>query len=603
MLAVALACGCVRESDSVPIAAHEPEGPTPAVAIDVKLEVSAKTRVDVGDELSIELRVRNDSNHTVTLVRPIYGSWELARHPRYELVWTDAQGQAIPDPLGFAPGLECGTIDPVTAHDLVSVEPGATAALANGPGARTNHVVLASARPGRYSLQVRYLAQGIEGATELQILSEPVAVEIVGGDLAMWSCRAEQVAAAADHEWVSVSPVGIIPTEGGFWLLVSNYHHRVINHETKHAGEVWAQRLGNDLRPIGDRQRVRRAEEELGWISVAEHDAGLTLVATPGPVGGRRIEAWSVALDEGKVTTGEAKLVQAGPGNPYVTRVVARGDRVAILHHGSGADEGALMLSFVDRSGASLGPARRLAAMATSFELLPVEGDELAAIWLTRGDFEGGVLQRLDANGEPLGPEVRFALDPSSSIAGAQLDIPVVDPNADPKQPAPTPTLALAWIDSSVNGQIRADTMGIYTGRFSAVDGQPLKEPRSLSFESRTDARFGDVAWHGEHVGVAELQGSTLDFGIGALRSARLSSTAAGTVTVTVIPDGFVTLWTDRRHDDSKACATLQDCVTEVHGARFNPEGGTRAVARRLTALARPKPFVPSAFDWQKHCP
>jgi hypothetical protein len=43
--------------------------------------------------------------------------------------------------------------------------------------------------------------------------------------------------------------------------------------------------------------------------------------------------------------------------------------------------------------------------------------------------------------------------------------------------------------------------------------------------------------------------------------------------------------------------------VPEVYGARFNPDGGTRAVARRLTTLARSKPFVPSPFDWQQHCP
>jgi hypothetical protein len=238
-LLVALASACVRESDSVPITAHEPEGPAPAVAPNVTLELGAAARVDVGDDLAIALRVRNTSNQPITLVRPIYGSWELARHPRYELVWTDERGEAVLDPLGFAPGLECGTLDPVTRDDLVTVGPGATAALPNGSGARANHVVLASARPGRYALRVRYLAQGIEGATDLQALSKPVAVEIVGGDAALWSCRAEQVAAAANHEWVSVSPAGLFATDGGFWLVFSDYRHRVIDHEQKPGGEVW----------------------------------------------------------------------------------------------------------------------------------------------------------------------------------------------------------------------------------------------------------------------------------------------------------------------------------------------------------------------------
>lgn len=602
VLAVVLASGCVREAESVPITAHEPGGPALAVAADVKLELSAAARVAVGEDLSLTLRVRNASDRALTLVRPIYGSWELARDPRYELVWTDEQGQPILDPLGFAPGLECGTLDQVTRGDLVRVEPGATAALPNGPSARTSHVVLASARPGRYSLQVRYLAQGIEGATDLAILSEPVEVEIVGGDAAMWSCRAEQVAAAANHEWVSVSPAGVVATEGGFWLVFSGYRHRVVEHEKKSGGEVWMQRLGADLSTAGDPQLIRRADEELGFISVAEHDGELLLVATPGPVGGRRIEAWSVALDGGAPVAGEPKLVQASPGNPYVTRAVARGDRVAILHEGADADDGGLRLSFVDRSGSPLGRARKLASTVTDFELLAVDNGELAAIWLERGDVEGGVLARFDQVGDPIEPAIRFALDPSYSVIGAHLDIPIVDPNADRKD-VELPTFELAWVDSSAAGDNRADVMGLYAGRFSAVDGQPLKPARALSFESRTDARFGEVAWHGEALGVVELQGAIVDFGIGKLRSARLSSTAGGTVRLFVIPDGFVALWTDRRNDESKACATLNDCVPEIYGARFNPGGGTRAVARRLTTLARPKPFVPSAFDWQTHCP
>jgi hypothetical protein len=124
-------------------------------------------------------------------------------------------------------------MDLITRADLVTVHPATTVALPNGQSARAQHVVLPSARPGRYRLQVRYLAQGIEGAEELQAVSEPVAVEIVGGDAAMWSCRAEQLAAAANHEWVTVSPAGLLETKDGFWLVTSTYRHRVVDHEQR----------------------------------------------------------------------------------------------------------------------------------------------------------------------------------------------------------------------------------------------------------------------------------------------------------------------------------------------------------------------------------
>lgn len=586
-LFLALACACVRESDSVPVAAHEPDGPAPAVASDVALELRAASRVDVGDELAITLRVRNGSDRPVTLVRPIYGSWELARHPRYALEWTDERGEAVADPLGFAPGLECGTLDPITRSDLVTVGPGATAALANGPSARTSHAVLASARPGRYTLRVRYLAQGIDDANDLQLVSEPVAVEIVGGDPAMWACRAEQLAAERDHEWVSVSPAGLLERDDGLWLVFSAYRHRVVDGRQVPGGELWMQRLGEDLSAVGDPQLLRAADEELGWIGVDTLEDRLAAVATPGPVGSRRIEASAIEIRDGRALADAPKLVQAGPGNPYVTRVVGRGDRLAILHDGADADDGALMLSMVDRTGAPLGSARRVATMATDFELLPVGKAELLAIWLERGKHDGGVMQRLAANtGDDVGEPVRFELDPSRSLAGARLDRDVLE---------------LAWSDASTRGDDPSDMMGLYVGRFSTLTGRPLALARALSPESRSEARFGAVAWHGDRLARAYLENGTVQFGLGSTMP--LSLDAGGTVMLELVAGGFVALWTDHRDDDSQACRTLDDCVPEVYGARFRSDGSQHAPPRRLTVRARSKPFVASPFDWQRHCP
>jgi hypothetical protein len=583
MLIVAFVFACTREPSSVPIAAHEPEGPAPTVSVAVTLQVVAKPRVDVGDDLGLEVRVRNGMKRPVTLVRPIYGSWELARHPRYELVWTDEHGEVVPDPLGFAPGLECGTLDEITRGDLVTVLPAETALLPNGPSARAQHVVLPSARPGRYRLQVRYLAQGIRGAEELQAVSEPVEVEIVGGDEPMWSCRAEQLAAAANHEWVTVSPAGLLEDKDGFWLVSSTYHHRVVDSEQQAHGEAWLHRLDGDLNPVGDPKMLIGADEEIGWVSVAEHSDGLLLVTSPGPVGGRRIEAWSVELVDGRPVAGEPKLVQASPGNPYVTRVAVRRDRVAVLHDGADADDDALMLSVLDRSSGSLGPARRVAKKATDFELLLTDKNELVAVWLERSDYEGGAMQHHDIeSGEPLGKPVRFAFDPSHSLVGARFDR-----NA----------LELAW---AVTGGAPSTSMGIYTQRFAGDNGAARRTARALSPESTTEVRFGAVAWQGDRPGWAELLGDTLSFTFGS--TVALSLDAGGTVKVESIADGFVVLWTDHR-DDTKACAQLDDCVDEVYGARFVVDGSVRVPARRLTTFARPEPFVPSQFDWQKYCP
>ncbi len=113
LVALTAAVSCRRDTESLPVATKQPSGLQPNVASNVVLQLRANARVGVGDELALEMHVRNDSGESVTLVRPIYGSWELARSPRYELEWTDQSGAEIPDPLGFAPALRCGTLDPV----------------------------------------------------------------------------------------------------------------------------------------------------------------------------------------------------------------------------------------------------------------------------------------------------------------------------------------------------------------------------------------------------------------------------------------------------------------------------------------------------------
>jgi hypothetical protein len=582
--------GC-RDPDST-VAARAPEGPAPALAAEAVIEAKARPRVGVGEDLGLELWVRNDSDEALTLVRPIYGSWELARHPRYELEWRDERGQLVADPLGFAPGLSCGTLDPVTRGDLVKVEPGARARLANGPAARPGHEVLPSARPGRYQLRVRYLAQGIEGASELQILSEPVEVEITGGDAELWRCRAEQLAAEANHEWVDASPAGVIPADGGgFWLVTSDYRHRVVDRQTRPGGEVQLVALGPDLRPVAQPELVRGGDEEAGWVSVAGNEAGeLLVVATPGPVGSRRVEAQSVVPSAGGAMVSPPQLLQAAPGNPYVTQLVARRDHFALLYTGDDARPNALLLAILDRTGAPLVEPRVLAEEVTDFALLPKGREDLVAVWLERGAVEGGVAAPLDGDdGQPLGGTFSFEHDPAHTIAGVHLDR--------------SNNLELAWADSSTRGDDPDDMMGLYVRRFSRADGHPLGPVRALSPKSRTQAYFGAVAWHGSRLLRAYLDNDELFVGAAAGPASSVSATADGTVALDVIPDGYVALWSDTRDDRSRACLELDDCVAEVYGALLGPDASLRAGPVRLSRVARPKPFAPSSHDWQRYCP
>lgn len=577
--------GCRRDQDTVLVASSAPDESTPPVMDGVILELEVEPRVDVGDDLALRLSVRNDSNAPITLVRPVYGSWELARHPRYELRWTDEAGEEIPDPLGFAPGLSCGTLDPITRADLVSVAPGETAALPNAPAARTSHEVLPTARPGRYQLRVGYIAQGIEGATELSSWSTPRPVEILGGDAARWSARRDQLEAERNHEWIAASPTGLVEAPGGeTWVIVRDYRHRVEDGQKRPAGDLWMQRVDADLQPVGAPVHVREGDDELGWVGVGQLGDVVLLVETPGPVGGRSIETQRVALG-GAPVVGAPTLLQPGPGNPYVTRVEAVGDHFAILHDGADADDGALTLTLVSSAGERIA-SRRVAGEVIDFELL-VDRGELLVISTERGRHEGGVIRRVDgSSGERVGDPVSFDFDPSHSLAGARLGAGVIE---------------LGWADSGTRGDDPKDLMGLHVGGFSLVDGR-AQGRRPLSPESRTQAHFGQLAWHGNQVLAADLAGPSLHTRARAELGVELSASASGTVVLSATTDGFfVALWSDHRDDDSRACRELEQCVSEVWGARLTLDSAVRMGPRRLTTLARSKPFVPSSFEWQEY--
>lgn len=591
---VALVLGCSAGEPQprdtvVPSPMPQLTSPLPAglapVATDVALIAGARADVAVGDDLALTLRVRNDSDAPITVVRPVYGSWEHARQPDYRLEWTDEQGRDVLDPLGFAPGLECGVLDELRPDDRVLVPPRGEQRLGSAASARPQHLVLPSARPGRYDLRVRYLGRTIPGATPLHLLSDPIPVTIRSGDPVKWGCRARQVIAQSDHEYIDVSPARLVATDGGYLLIFSRYIHTVRAGAADPHGDIQIRRLGPDLAPVGDATVLLASADEVGWLAVAPVPGGQLVVFTPGPVGGRSVQTLLVDTSGPAPTAGPPRQIQAPPGNPYVTRVERVGDRVAVLHRGPERADEPLTLTILDHSGAVVGEPVRVAAMATDFAL-QTAGDGVIALWLQRGDFTGGVSQRFDRDGRRSGAPVRFPLDPAHSLAGVRHHAGGLD---------------VAYADGGTRGDDMTDMMGLYVQAFDPA-GAALGKPRPLTRESRTQTSFGAATWLGAVPLRAALDGATLSLGRGPTDARTLSSTAEERIRFEPLGDRLALLWEDTRDDRSPACIKLADCAPEVYGVLLGADGVPLGPPVRLTHGAAARPLLPSSHDWQRHC-
>ena len=561
------------------------EGLSP-VATEVTLVARARPEVSVGDDLALELRVRNASAAAITVVRPVYGSWEHARQPDYRLEWTDERGQTVLDPLGFAPGLDCGVLDPIRDDDRVLVPSGGDELLGAAASARPQHLVLASARPGRYDLRVRYIGQDIPDATPLHLLSAPISITITTGDPAQWLCRARQVVAASDHEYIDVTPARLLPAaDGGHWLIFSRYIHTVRAGVDDPRGDIQIRKLGPDLAPTGDATVLHTSPDEVGWLAVTPVPDGALVVFTPGPVGGRSIRTLHVDTTGHTPVAGQPATLQRPPGNPYVVAVARLGDRVGLLHHGGGQTREPLLFTLLDTRGAAISKPTLVADMATQFAL-HTAGDSFIALSLRRGDFTGGVLNRYDRDGHALGAPVQFPFDPAHSITGVRHHPGGLD---------------LAFSDSGTRGDDPTDRMGLYIRSFDPT-GRPLAPAKPLQPESRTDARFGAVTWHGDVAFHASLANHALQLGRGPGDARTLSTTAEERILFEPSGDRLALVWEDTRDDRGPACTKLGDCAPEAYGLLVRADGVTLGPPVRLTHAAAARPLMPSSHDWQRHC-
>jgi hypothetical protein len=581
---VALTGACTEKPKirSAPLALEATLEPIPPeLARELVLSVRAQDKVGVGDTLGLELELRNASSGPVTMVRPFCGSWTLHRHVRFELEWTSAEGQPILDPLGFGLESRC-KLDELRHADLLTVEAGSSAKLPNGPS-RPQHVVLPTARPGRYTLRVRYVARGIEGASDLQLRSEPVEIEITEGDLASWNCRVEQLAAASNFEQVYVEPVALVEvSEAQQWLIVRVVRRRMAAGESRPAAEIWMQRLGTDLRPVGELELIRRTTDDLEQdvSAVAVADELLVLSTTSGKQ--PRLELQRVDLAGAHPEVSARRPVVVGSIASMRITAIAREDRLVVLY-----DRGAaLTLRAISPSGQTLMEPRTLAPGAYDYELIPIGPDaQFAALWIMSGDRPHGVVQRFDATtGEALAKPIEFAFDFPHSIIGARIT---------------DRALELAWADWDA-----PDWRGLYGRRFSISDGHALEPVRALIDDSRERLPSGTVAWYGDNALIVESVDLQLAAHVGERLPVSLSKTAVGMdLDVTVVNSGYIVLWGDHRDDRSRTCTVLRHCVDEVYGALIGPDGDLLEWPRRLTTFAQPGPFDPPAHEWTEYCP
>lgn len=578
-----------QDRDEPPLVLTSRFGPSPPVARELVLNVRAQPKLEVGEELGLELELRNESSEPLTVVRPVCAGYSLPSHVSYELEWTDQDGEPILDPLGFATHSSCTPRKQIERADLVTIEAGASAKIPRDPRG-PEHVVQATARPGHYTLRVRYLARGIEAADEVQLLSEPVEIEITQGDAASWKCRAEQLAAASDYVERSVNPVALVQaSDGQAWLVVRTQGTTVVGGESQSVAEIWMQRIGRALNPVGDPELIRRTDERNSFdvSAAAVADEVLVLSATTGRdrgLVGQRVDL-AGASQGGHPQVSQPWLIQAG-GTGSV-RTIGLREGFAVLDDRLESGQYDLTLRVMSPSGKALVAPRIVSDSAYDFALVSTDPHEFAALWIDGPTNTLGVLQRFDAaSGEPLAEPITFEFDSSPQFVGARIH---------------EDTVELAWTTTGDGFD------GIYARPFALDDGHPRGPARELSRYSSFH-NGGAVAWYGEEILVSDVVGTQLLARVGERAQLQLSDTSgfsvsAPSVVVLVTRSGYLLLWSDMRDDRSNSCTVLDDCETEVHGALIGIDGERIGGPRRLTSLAQLGPFEPRRDLWTEYCP
>ncbi len=474
--AFVLIVGAASNLKSAPMAPAAPKS-------SVKLELSVqKTTLTVGDELKIKLHARNTGAKAVHLVRPLDGSWDDMRQPKYSLEYLDNQGQPIASPLGFPDPGRCGLTNALKpAADILKVGAGAQILLSNQGSFMPYTKVLPEALPGKHKVRVRYKIKGIAGADDMELVSNAVTLTIRGGDAKLWQCRSDQLAALQTNHYADLSPGHIAPVNPndlseGYVSLGSLYEHREQNQKTMASGKLLAQRLDAKGKALGAAVVVAdNPSNSVGHITAVHVPGGLVIAHSPGAVGGREVRTVFLEINGTALTPRSAKLISAAPGNPYVLAMARHNNTLGLIYEGPESKGGPWLYRALDLRGNPISSPKPLFNKAFGSPLLVPTPSGFMASWQTAHNER--MFQPLRADGA--------ATQPSITITGDAAGTQAFDIQGQ--------SLHLAYVDSGVDHQVAGDTMGFY--RQSMTLGGHRGAVIAISPTDRNTPHRGDAAW------------------------------------------------------------------------------------------------------------
>lgn len=558
-----------------------------------------KVALGLGDELRFQLAFKNGSGKAAVVAPPLDGSWQGARQPIYELVFTDSRGQPLPNALGFDDNTrECGLVNPVAPGDLLTVRAQASLDIDE---ARVHTwasplSVLKHAHPGAASVRVRYRADRLPGATPLDLISNAVELTIGGGNEALWACRNAQVDRARWHDYAENRPSRLVARDKDYLLVYQRTTTRVRPKETRSTGAIFAQRLGSKGEPLGDPIELARSEaDSLGWAQTLEMPGGL-LVAFTTSRGeeDRDIHVVHVDTSQPAPRAEPMRTISKEPGRPFYLALARApsADRAAIVWRGREGKNDVLRFMPLDAQGKPAGSAVSIASSAGLHEaelLLEPSGSDLLLAWHQRGSEVR--LQRLSPDGAPRASaaSVQFAANSATMMT--------LDPRAD--------RIGVAYADNSVDHRLPGDTMGLHTTELSAIDFSVLSDAPASPWD-RDTPRFGAAAFMSGRLARMWTENRSLFFasapGAAAPRIT-LSTTADGThgIWPTTDKGRLLAAWKDTRDDDQRLCVT-SSCVSEAYVAVLDPTGKILVPPSRATRSAIPKPIPIHQANWDALC-
>lgn len=550
--------------------------------------------LDVGDELRFRLAFQSAAGQATIVVPPLDGSWDAARQPIYELIFSDEKGNPLPHALGYASNGRCGLTNPLEKSDLNVLGARGKLELKDAHAWAPAFRVLEHARPGPVWLRVRYRADTIPGATPLNIISNPVKLTISGGNEALWACREAQVKQAESHVYAQSSPSRIIAQGDGYLLVFQRTETFVRPSKTHTIGAIYAQRLGPRGQVLGDPVEVTRSDSDwLGQVETLEVPDGL-LVAFTTARGeeDRDVRVAHVDTTQKELRPGPVTALSTEPGRPYFLALARVGDRAGVVWQGKASGSEVLRFRPLTLRGEPAGSAVSISAsagLASGRILMEPTGNEYLLAWRQGAELR---FQRLGIDGAARSSAGAVKLADSATLEALGV---LGD------------RVGVVYADSGVNHQVAGDSMGMHELDIAAADFRLLSDGPASPWDQRT-ARFGAAAWADGKLPRVWLETNTnsLFFASakgGAAPTITLSRTAGGTQGLWATPEKSRVLaaWTDVRDDDARRCAP-SDCVSEVYMAVLDPSGKLLVPPARATRSAVPRPVPLYKDNWRALC-